>query len=110
GGGRLCLPTRGPRSDGRSLVSKLAVSDIWGTPFSHRSLGAHDFSATESVPLLRELHTFLADEIAHFLPDLIVVVERKGTAVLRALKEDAETPLQWPWEKVLASTAIEQLD
>jgi hypothetical protein len=40
---------------------------------------------------------------------LIVVYERKGTAIFRSLIESRTEALNWPWEKVISSSALEQL-
>jgi hypothetical protein len=61
-----------------------------------------------SAPIERQLHTFLQNQIREWFPDLIVVIERKGTAILRALKEGAES-FEWPWSKVVSSDIIEQV-
>jgi hypothetical protein len=69
-----------------------------------------DFHRAQAiVPIKREIHTFLTWEIKKCEPDLIIVVERKGTAILRALKEWEEDPLDWPWSKVISSNVVEEL-
>lgn len=61
------------------------------------------------VPVARQLKTFLERELEQWCPDLIVVGERKGTAVLRALLEGRTESVSWPWQKVISSTALDQL-
>src|SRR5882672_4238463 len=57
----------------------------------------------------RQLLTFISEQIESWKPDLIIVIERKGTAILRALKEWEECPLAWNWENVISSDAIDQM-
>jgi len=83
---------------------------IWGTPLQgatatlqkSRSLGL-------DVPIARQINTFLRNEIDDFRPDLIIVHERKGTATLRAIKECDEEPLEYRWNNVVSSTALDQV-
>ena len=60
----------------------------------------------QGVPLKEELKTFLSEQINQFKPNLIIVIERKGTAILRTLKELPEYPLEWEWENVISSDSI----
>jgi hypothetical protein len=62
-----------------------------------------------TIPIVRQLHTFLSGLIEKWKPDLIVVLERKGTAVLRALIEWEEDPLNWSWRDVISSQVIDQV-
>jgi len=83
----------------------------WGTqlpvfPFASRSVFGPGRSI---VPIKRELHTFLSQEITKWRPDLIIVVERKGTAILRALKDWDEEPIEWPWSKVISSNVVDEM-
>jgi hypothetical protein len=85
---------------------------IWGEPLvalPKTSKAPWDFSGDDEELIGRELRTFLQDEITRWNPDLIVVYERKGTAILRALMESRDTPLQWSWEKVVSHTSLDQL-
>ncbi len=59
------------------------------------------------VSIIQELKTFLFNQINKFSPDRIIVVERKGTAILRSLKELDFLPINWPWEKVISSAVID---
>lgn len=61
------------------------------------------------VSILRQLFTFLTGQIAKWNPELIIVVERKGTAILRALKEWEDEELEWSWDRVISSDAIDQM-
>ena len=82
---------------------------IWGIPSASRS--ASDWGArrtSEAVPIKRQLKTFLGEQLDQFRPDLLIVVERKATAIVRALME-SEDPLRWPWGKVLSSSAVAQV-
>lgn len=56
-----------------------------------------------------QLYTFLTEQIEQWEPDLIIVVERKGTAILRTLKESSEFKLNWPWKNVISSESIDQV-
>jgi hypothetical protein len=40
---------------------------------------------------------------------LVLVIERKGTAVLRSLIEWKDDPLRWPWKTVISSGVIDQI-
>ena len=51
----------------------------------------------------------LNDAMSRFEPDYIVTVERKGTALLRAVI-DQEGGVDWSWERVLSTSAIPGLD
>lgn len=71
--------------------------------------GLHRRNA-QVVPIERRLRTFLQEAISEHQPDRIIVIERKGTAILRALKElPGEERLDWPWNKVISSTHIGRL-
>jgi hypothetical protein len=61
----------------------------------------------QAMPIERMLSTFLKEAISEHQPDRIIVIERKGTAILRALKElSGEERLDWPWNKVISSSKI----
>lgn len=55
-----------------------------------------------------ELFHFLSSVIGECKPDIIIVVERKATAVFRALKE--LRLIDWPWSKVLSSAVLDEID
>jgi hypothetical protein len=57
----------------------------------------------------RQLRVFVGGEVDRWRPDLIVVHERKGSAIFRALIESHSDPIEWPWSKVISSAALEQL-
>ena len=63
----------------------------------------------EDHEIERQLRVFVRGEIDSWQPDLIVVHERKGTAILRALIEGHVESIAWPWDKVISSAALEQL-
>lgn len=89
-----------------------ATKSIWGEPLvSDRkgAKGSFDCFEAEDDSIERELRTFLDAEIRSWKPDIIVVYERKGTAILRALIECGDTPLDWSWAKVISSTSLDQL-
>ena len=52
-----------------------------------------------------ELLAFISREIAEWKPERIVVVERRGTAIFRALKESNQ--IQYPWSKIISSKALD---
>lgn len=85
-------------------------SSIWGVPAVLPYKSLEDYSRTRNVvPIARQLHTFLLEQIESWKPDLIIVVERKGTAILRALTESYDEPLKWPWSKVISSAVVGQM-
>ena len=56
----------------------------------------------------QQLLVFLRDILEEEQFDYIIPVERKGTAVLRALMQEIEEPrLKWDWRKVLSHAAID---
>jgi hypothetical protein len=77
----------------------------WGTPLVAPSRPRNIPVYTRSIG--EELYSFVADEIQTWRPTLIIVVERRGTAVLRALKE-ASRHLMWPWLDVVSSRVLQQ--
>lgn len=87
------------------------INKIWGIPinvlYSESSLAIFQEKSIESIK--RQLHTFLVKEIRKCKPDFIIVIERKGTAILRSLKNWHEDPLDWPWSKVISSVVIDQM-
>src|SRR5687767_4195677 len=86
------------------------LNPIWGSPLTKEFPPSITTGSTHpTVPIVRQLHTFLRDQIELWSPDLIIVVERKGTAILRALKEWKEDPIDWPWDKVLSSSTVDQV-
>ena len=93
-------------------MSTQAETLIWGKPLFERH---EDWSVSRRRPdsdgqsIKCHLRTFLSDQIESFRPDLIVVHERKGTAIVRALIESASSPLPWEWERVVSSTALDQV-
>ncbi|HKR58258.1 MAG TPA: phosphoribosyltransferase [Pyrinomonadaceae bacterium] len=87
------------------------LNAIWGTPLTMLPdwpSGAQ-LRRPPNVPIARQLHTFLQDQINEWSPDIIVVIERKGTAILRALKEWNQDSFSWPWSKVFSSDIIDQV-
>lgn len=86
-------------------------NNIFGNQLSVFPFGSlSDFHEGRTVvPIKREIHTFLSREIEKWKPDRIIVVERKGTAILRTLNEWEEDPLDWPWSKVISSNVVEEL-
>jgi len=62
------------------------------------------------VDIETELITFLKTQMEDFDPDIVIVVERKGTAVLRCALEKSPDEKVVEWRNVLSSTAIENGD
>jgi hypothetical protein len=63
------------------------------------------------VVIERRLLQFIEELILREEVDLIVCSERKGTAILRALIQEIRNPkLEWPWERVVSTAAIEEFD
>lgn len=87
-----------------------STNSIWGIPLlnipTHAPISVTG-NESEAIEIL--LQTFLSEQIAKHKPDLIIVVERKGTAILRSLNESAHNNFDWPWSKVISSEAIEQM-
>lgn len=80
---------------GPPVVEALPLSS--GSPFRRIS------DSTKS-----ELDYFLTEEIRDWHPDLLVVVERRGTAILRALLDSPKCSLKWPWSQVISSRVLDQ--
>lgn len=59
--------------------------------------------------LARELRAFFMHQIERWQPDLVVAVERKGTAVFRALKDSKFGGIDWPWSQVISSNALHEI-
>lgn len=66
-------------------------------------------SKKDTISLETKFYTFLQYEINKRKPDIIILVERKGTAILRALKEKFDDKFNWSWSKVVSSSIISQL-
>jgi len=64
-----------------------------------------------SASVAQELHTFLSEQVNSWQPSWLIVVERKGTAIVRALKEHKKyNELAIEWSQVISSSAIAELD
>ncbi|MGD0538047.1 MAG: phosphoribosyltransferase [Verrucomicrobiota bacterium] len=92
------------------MNNALASDYIWGIGNEGLFGGARqaDIDAFGTVPIKAAIRRFLDSQIQLWKPDRIIVLERKGTAVLRALME-SEDPIRWRWEDVVSSKVIEQL-
>lgn len=89
-----------------------AENDIWGVAFNpvlSEAQGVRRNQSSIRIPIAHQLHTFVTHQIRSWQPDVIIVIERKGTAILRALKEWNDQPFEWPWSKVISSDVIEQV-
>ena len=62
-----------------------ATNSVWGTPFQLPwfNLMGRQQGQRINAPIARQLHTFLSAQLDQWTPDLLVVIERKGTAILR---------------------------
>lgn len=87
-----------------------SLNDIWGLPA--RVAVCADTPRQQRLGLAsmkRQLRTFLGEQIKSFQPDRIIVVERKGTAILRALLDWKADPLPWSWNDVISSSSVAQV-
>lgn len=84
---------------------------IWGVQDKQDADTIADKSHIEAddVLLKRSIASFLQSQIRNWNPDLIIVVERKGTAVLRAVMEAQDSPIDWAWENVISSKVVTEL-
>jgi hypothetical protein len=92
-------------------MSNLLASDyVWGIRNENAFKRIEHFEADvpKTLPIRKALSIFLTSQIRRWQPDLIVVIERKGTAVLRSLME-GDSPIQWSWEHVISSKALEEI-
>jgi len=92
-------------------MTPLKTNRIWGdySTIEPEETAFRRPRAPKPLSIRRQLHAFLNRQIKEWQPDKILVVERKGTAILRALKEWAEEPLDWKWNNVISSEAIDQV-
>jgi hypothetical protein len=92
-------------------VKAEVTNSIWGFPLLRPSTGVPSNLSTggKFTSIERQLYTFLTELIEKWQPDLILVIERKGTAIVRALKESEEHRFDWPWERVLSSESLDQV-
>ncbi len=94
-----------------TTTTTTSLSTIWGIDARLESaLGNERLDAkAPSVSIERQLHTFLTQQLKLWKPDFLVVNERKGTAIVRSLLESSDNPLDWPWEKIISSSALETI-
>ncbi len=92
-------------------MTKTLSIPVLGSPLLTASeIGPVDPRRTRNiVSIERQLRTFLGDQIEEFRPDRIIVIERKGTVILRALKTWSEDPLNWAWKDVASSVVVDDL-
>jgi len=69
------------------------------------------FQPSKYINVERQLSDFIKYEIDSWKPDYIILVERKATAIFRALKDskNLDTKLDWEWAHTISSSAIDQL-
>ena len=79
-----------------------ALLDVQPTPSRIRPRG----HASPAQLVRDQIRDFLLRHLRDWTPDFIVVCERKGTAIMRALIENLDHPLDWPWPKVISTAAI----
>jgi len=84
------------------------METTWGPSILETPEGDRVFSTADPESTKRELAYFLRMELDAWKPDLLIVVERRGTAILRALKEASNDSVDWPWAKVISSRALNQ--
>jgi len=91
-------------------MNEAAIDTTWLNPIIRSRAYETRQDRVELSQLRRqELHAFLSQEIETSTPDKIIVVERRGTAILRALKESESYHLDFPWANVISSSVIEQV-
>ena len=83
------------------------IDTTWGSALLSSEVPRRAF---ERMPVTEvtehELDTFIRKEICYWQPTLIIVVERRGTAIIRALKESLRSRLDWPWARVISSQVL----
>ncbi len=62
--------------------------------------------ATSPGPTLHQVNNFVRDAVNASQPDYLVLAERKGTAVYRAVVDEFGADGLLPWDSVIASSAI----
>jgi hypothetical protein len=90
----------------------IATEDcIWGVQDKQDAETITDNSRikADDVSLRRSIASFLQSQIQSWNPDLVIVVERKGTAVLRAVMEAQDPPIAWEWKDVVSSKVVTEL-
>jgi len=92
------------------MNSSFTADYIWGVQTSGISGSIRDTDSDfpKAIPIKQALKQFLNSQIRTWKPDLLIVLERKGTAVLRSLME-SDNPIEWNWENVLSSKVLEQV-
>jgi hypothetical protein len=88
------------------------AATIWGEPqpeFQEAPYRIHRGPTGYASTLVEQLRFFLQSQLEEWAPDIIIVHERKGTAVLRALIEGVPNPIRWRWKDIVSSTALDQL-
>ena len=81
------------------------ISTTWGPPlvgFVETEAAVHGPRISERIEA--ELLAFMSAEIDDWKPERIIVVERRGTAIFRALKESGK--VQIPWSRITSSKAL----
>jgi hypothetical protein len=93
------------------MMNASVAETTWGTKLISDSLVDWFKSENVGTSLIKsELHAFLGEEIREWEPEIVIVVERRGTAILRALKEEfADFSSNVPWENVISSRVLDQL-
>lgn len=89
-----------------------STATIWGEPqpeFQEAPYRMHRGSTADASTLIEQLRFFLQSQLDEWAPDIIIVHERKGTAILRALIEGVRNPIHWRWEDTVSSTTLDQL-
>ncbi len=86
------------------------VDYIWGVEREGYPdpIGGIDIDEQRRIPMKNGMALFLNAQLRLWKPNLIIVIERKGTAVLRALME-ADVPIEWHWQNVISSKALTQV-
>ncbi len=87
------------------------TSSLLGRPvFAEPWLSVSDARRVrQPVPIKQQLRTFLTAQVDGWKPERIIVIERKGTAILRSLIEAKEDPIELDWDRVVSSSVLEQV-
>lgn len=91
-------------------MNQAAIDTTWLEPIIKSKDRTAKQGRTDPHSLrMQELLAFLSHEVETRAPKRIIVVERRGTAILRALKESESYHLKIPWDRVISSSVIEQV-
>lgn len=93
----------------KATTTTRPIDTTWGPRLFTHSRMSRSKSLRYTSDIKTELFDFLSDEIREWQPAIVIVVERRGTAILRAIKEARECILGISWGHVISSRVIDQL-